>query len=321
MMIYPVETHNLRRNFGERVALNDVTLSVNEGEIFGLLGPNGGGKTTMFRILSTMLVASAGSARVAGHDVEREPAAVRAAIGVVFQSPSLDPQLTVAENLRWGGNLYGLRGKTLAARMRETAEALRVADRMNDRVAVLSGGLQRRVEIAKSLLPRPRVLLLDEPSTGLDPLARVDLWNILAELRSAGGMTVVLTTHLMDEAERCDRVAILHQGRLCACDTPSVLRAGIGHDVLTLTGRDAESLAGRLREKFGWSAAVLDGAVRVEIPEAHTQVARIVEAFPGEVQTVTAGRPTLEDVFIRLTGERWRAEESVESVRSKKKKR
>ena len=303
-MSMPVETAGLRRVFGDRVALDDVGFSVGEGEIFGLLGPNGGGKTTLFRILSTLLLPSGGLARVCGHDVADEPAAVRNCIGVVFQSPSLDPQLTVAENLRYGGNLYGMHGAVLEDRLREMAEALRVRDRLNDRVKVLSGGLQRRVEIAKSLLPQPRVLLLDEPSTGLDPVARVDLWSILEQLRTKFSMTVVLTTHLMDEGERCDRVAILSHGKMLACDTPAALRATVGADVLTLTGRDPAVLAEKLHAKFGWSASLQDAGVRVEIPAAHEQVARIVEAFPGEIDAVTAGRPTLEDVFLRMTGER-----------------
>lgn len=303
-MSVPVETRHLRRLFGSRVALDDVSFTVGEGEIFGLLGPNGGGKTTLFRILSTLLAPSGGTAVICGHDVCAAAPSVRQSLGVVFQSPSLDPQLTVAENLRYGGNLYGLRGAELEKRARELAVALRVDDRMSERVKALSGGLQRRVEIAKSLLPRPRVLLLDEPSTGLDPVARVDLWSILEELRGRFGMTVVLTTHLMDEAERCDRVAILHRGQLLACDTPSALCATIGTDVLTLTGREPDRMAEELQAKFGWTAVVHDGALRVEIPRAHEQVARLVEALPGQVLSVTAGRPTLEDVFVRLTGER-----------------
>lgn len=319
-MSNPVETQGLRRVYGERVALDDVSFAVREGEIFGLLGPNGGGKTTLFRILSTLLPPSAGVARVCGHEVATEASAVRQCLGVVFQSPSLDPQLTVAENLRYGGNLYGLRGAVLETRLREMAEALRVADRLSDRVKTLSGGLQRRVEIAKSLLPQPRVLLLDEPSTGLDPVARVDLWSILEQLRGKFGMTVVLTTHLMDEASRCDRVAILHHGKLLACDQPQVLCGTIGADVLTLTGRAPDRLAEQLQEKFGWPASVQDGVVRVEIPRAHEQVARIVEAFPGEILAVTAGRPTLEDVFVRMTGERLGGPFFGETVEGKKRR-
>ena len=303
-MIHPVETEDLRRVFGERTALDGVSFAVHEGEIFGLLGPNGGGKTTLFRILSTLLPSSSGTASVCGHDVTSEAAAVRGSLGVVFQSPSLDPHLTVEENLRYGGNLYGLRGALLEERLRELSTALRVEDRLGDFVKNLSGGLQRRVEIAKSLLSRPRVLLLDEPSTGLDPVARVDLWSILEQLRGKFGITTVLTTHLMDEAERCGRVAILHRGKLMANDTPDALRATIGADVLTLVCRHADVVAEQLSARFGWAAAVRDDTVRLEIPKAHEEVARIVEAFPGEILSVTAGRPTLEDVFVRLTGER-----------------
>jgi ABC-2 type transport system ATP-binding protein len=303
-MSVPIETLHLRRVFGARVALDDVSFAVAEGEIFGLLGPNGGGKTTLFRVLTTLLPPSGGTARVGGQDVVTAAASVRQVLGVVFQSPSLDPHLTVAENLRYGGNLYGLRGAELEDRGREMAAALRIEDRLNDRVKSLSGGLQRRAEIAKSLLPHPRVLLLDEPSTGLDPVARVDLWSILEEVRGRLGMTIVLTTHLMDEAERCDRVAILHRGQLLACDTPSALCATIGADVLTLTGREPDRMAEMLQATFGWAVAVHDGSVRVEIPRAHEQVARIIEALPGQVLSVTAGRPTLEDVFVRMTGER-----------------
>ena len=313
-----VETENLRRVFGTRVALDQVSFAVEEGEIFGLLGPNGGGKTTLFRILSTLLPPTSGVAQVGGINVQSQPASVRQLLGVVFQSPSLDPQLTVAENLRYSGNLYGLRGLALEERLGEMAVALRLADRLDDRVKMLSGGLQRRVEIAKSLLPRPRVLLLDEPSTGLDPAARIDLWSILEQLREVFGITVVLTTHLMDEAERCHRVAILHQGKLLACDTPDALRATIGGDVLTLVGKHPDMLAQGLQAKFGWGVTVEGGTVRIEIPEAHQQVARIVEAFPGEVQSVTAGRPTLEDVFLRRTGERLAGPFFANSVQGEK---
>ena len=319
-MTLPVQTRGLVRMFGARAALDGVTLEVNEGEIFALLGPNGGGKTTLFRILSTLLRPTSGSASVCGHDVETASAAVRSSLGVVFQSPSLDDQLTVAENLRYGGNLYGLHGARLQKLLVEMAEALRVADRLGDRVKDLSGGLQRRVEIAKSLLPRPRVLLLDEPSTGLDPSARIDLWNILGQVRAKFGTTVVLTTHLMDEAERCDRVAILSHGKMIACGTPDTLRATVGGDVLVIEAKDPGALAGQLRERFGWNAVVQHGSVRVEIPHAHEEAVRAVGAFPGAIQLVRAGRPTLEDVFVHMTGERLE-EEFFADVPTKGRKR
>ena len=308
-MSHAVETHALGRNFGPRAALSGVTLSVGDGEMFGLLGPNGSGKTTLFRILSTLLAPTSGSARIGGYDVTHEAVRVREYLGVVFQSPALDPQLTVAENLRCAGNLYGLRGADLEDRLRSSVEALDVANRLGDRVQTLSGGLQRRVEIAKSLLPCPRVLLLDEPSTGLDPAAREGLRAALEKLRRDAGVTVVMTTHLLDEAEQCDRVAILHEGRLVACETPTALRAQLGTDVALMSGRDLQSVVGKVRELFGWSASERSGRLRVEIPADGDAAARLVGALTGKVETITVGRPTLEDVFFKLTGEPWAAEE------------
>ena len=298
-----IETHGLGRNFGPRAALSDVSLAVREGEMFGLLGPNGSGKTTLFRILSTLLAPTAGTARVCGHNVVTAPMEVRHHLGVVFQSPALDPQLTVAENLRCAGNLYGLSGPDLEERLQSAAEALEVADRLDDRVQTLSGGLQRRVEIAKSLLPRPRVLLLDEPSTGLDPAARAGLRAVLGKLRRESGVTIVMTTHLLDEAEACDRVAILHRGRLIACEPPASLRARLGKDVAVLSGSDPEEIVAKVRAVFDWSVMVRDGKVRVELPLDGDHAARLVAALAPAVDAVTVGRPTLEDVFLGLTGE------------------
>ena len=310
-MSHAVETHELGRNFGPRAALSGVTLSVRAGEMFALLGPNGSGKTTLFRILSTLLAPTAGSARVGGFDVTREAVRVREHLGVVFQSPALDPQLTVAENLRCAGQLYGLRGAKLEERIVSATRALDVADRLGDRVQTLSGGLQRRVEIAKSLLPQPRVLLLDEPSTGLDPAAREGLRLALGKLRAESGVTIVMTTHLLDEAERCDRVAVLHRGRLVACDAPSVLRAELGADVALLSGADLPALAAKVRTDFGWPAEVRAGRLRVEVPKSSEGAGRLVGAMSGVADTISVGRPTLEDVFFKLTGESWNTEESA----------
>jgi ABC-2 type transport system ATP-binding protein len=298
-----VETNDLGRNFGPRTALFGVTLSIRAGEMFALLGPNGSGKTTLFRILSTLLVPGAGTARVGGCDVVGEAMAVRHQIGVVFQSPALDPQLTVAENLRWAGNLYGLRGGELVVRARAAAEALGVSDRWADRVQSLSGGLQRRVEIAKCLLPRPRVLLLEEPSTGLDPAAREGLRATLDRVRRDSEVTVVMTTHLLEEAERCDRVGILHRGRLVACETPAELRGRSGTDVAVVSGPEPEALAARVREIFGWPLLVRGERLRVEVPAGGEAAGRLVSALGAAADSVTVGRPTLEDVFLDLTGE------------------
>ncbi len=306
-----VETNDLGRNFGPRAALSGVTLSIRAGEMFALLGPNGSGKTTLFRILSTLLAPSAGTARVGGCDVVGEAMAVRHQIGVVFQSPALDPQLTVEENLRCAGSLYGLRGADLVARLRSAAQALSLSDRLADRVQSLSGGLQRRVEIAKCLLPRPRVLLLDEPSTGLDPAAREGLRVTLERVRRESEVTVVMTTHLLEEAERCDRVAILHRGRLVACETPAELRGRLGTDVAVVSGPEPEALAARVREMFGWPLSVRGERLRVEVPAGGDAAGRLFSALGAAADTVTVGRPTLEDVFLDLTGEPLRGEEEA----------
>ena len=306
-----VETNDLGRNFGPRAALSGVTLSIRAGEMFALLGPNGSGKTTLFRILSTLLAPSAGTARVGGCDVVGEAMAVRHQIGVVFQSPALDPQLTVEENLRCAGSLYGLRGADLVARLRSAAQALSLSDRLADRVQSLSGGLQRRVEIAKCLLPRPRVLLLDESSTGLDPAAREGLRVTLERVRRESEVTVVMTTHLLEEAERCDRVAILHRGRLVACETPAELRGRLGTDVAVVSGPEPEALAARVREMFGWPLSVRGERLRVEVPAGGDAAGRLFSALGAAADTVTVGRPTLEDVFLDLTGEPLRGEEEA----------
>jgi len=296
---------NLSHQYGSRLALSNVNFEVKAGEIFGLLGPNGGGKSTLFRILSTMMAPTGGRAEVAGHDVARDPAAVRRSIGVVFQTQSLDKALTVAENLRAQGHLHGLSGSKLNDRMQQVMERLGLADRRNDIVETLSGGLKRRVEIAKGLLHRPVVLLMDEASTGLDPGARRELWQYVEELRSREGVTILLTTHILDEADRCDRLALLHQGRVVAEGTPAHLRSGIGGDVVVLEPAetaDAAALASRIETRFGLKPVVVDGVLRVEIANGHRFITEVVEAFPGAIDSVGLHKPTLEDVFVRETG-------------------
>jgi len=302
-----VQIRELQHRFGERVALAGVTLDVRRGELLALLGPNGSGKTTLFRILSTALVPTGGSVSLLGADALRRPHLARRAIGVVFQAPSLDRKLTAAENLRHQGRLYGLGGRDLEARIAESLAAVGVDSRAHERVERLSGGLARRVELAKGMLHRPAVLLLDEPTTGLDPTARREFWTYLERLRRDTAATVVLTTHLMDEAERCDRVAILDAGRLVALGTPAALTAEIGGEIITLASAAAEALAARITERFACAATVVERTVRIEHPRAHDLVARLIEAFPDEIRRLTLGRPTLDDVFVRRTGHRFRA--------------
>ncbi len=291
--------------YGQRQALAGVSLTIEPGEIFAFLGPNGSGKTTLFRLLSTLVPLQSGTIEILGADVARDTLAVRSRIGGVVQAPSLDKKLTVAENLWHQGHLYGLSGRELAQRSAEMLERLGVADRAKDRVETLSGGLRRRVELAKGLLHRPRVLLLDEPSTGLDPGARSDLWQYLSGLAQSERVTIALTTHFLDEAERADRLAILHAGQIVACDTPSALRATVGGDSLTLVTDSPREVAAAVKEKFGLPAEVIDGDVRLQVSDAAKWVPSLLEALGDRIQSTTLCKPTLEDVFIARTGHRF----------------
>lgn len=300
-----VAVQNLHHAYGSHVALRGISLEVRQGEIFGLLGPNGGGKTTLFRILATLMRPTSGEAAIDGRNVVLQPDAVRRRLGVVFQSASLDPYLSVRENLEYHGRMYGMRGRALRDRVDELLVLFSIADRKRDRAATLSGGLRRRVEVAKGMLHRPAVLLLDEPSTGLDPGARRDLWFLLEALRREDNMTVLLTTHFMDEADRCDRVAILHQGNVVALGRPDALKAEIGGDVLSVATRDPQRLSALIDDRFSCASTVVNGSVRIERPDAHAFLPQLVEAFPGEIDALTVGKPTLEDVFFLRTGHRF----------------
>ena len=304
----PISLDALTHNYGARLALDKLTFSVQAAEIFGLLGPNGSGKTTLFRILSTLMVPTGGRATIQGFDIGREANKVRQQTGIVFQARSLDIKLTVAENLKHQGRLYGLSGKHLQSRIDEVLARVGLRDRAREFAETLSGGMQRRVELAKGLIHSPSVLLLDEPSTGLDPGARRDLWQYLRALRDEEGVTVLVTTHLMEEAEHCDRLAILNEGKLVALGSPFELKSQIGGDVVLFETRDAASaasLAGRITQRFAVDASSLGTAVRLEREQGHRFVTEVVETFPGEIEAVSVSKPSLEDVFIRRTGHRF----------------
>ena len=300
-----VDVRSVCHRYGDRVALDTVDLDVRLGEIFALLGPNGGGKTTLFRLLSTLVVLQQGEIEVLGFDVRRQQAAVRERIGVVFQSPSLDKKLTVRENLRCQGHLYGLSGRELRRRTDEMLDELGLVERDNDLTEELSGGLRRRVELAKGMIHGPQLLLLDEPTTGVDPTARIAVWDYLERIRREQNVTVVLTTHLLEEGSKADRIAILHEGRVVALDAPEALEAAIGGNCITIEADHPERLAADIRERFGLEAAVVEGSLRLERDDAPNWVAKLVESFPGRIDSITVGRPTLEDVFIARTGRRF----------------
>jgi len=291
--------------YGERTALNGVSFDVSRAELFGLLGPNGSGKTTLFRILSTLMVPVAGHATILGHNPAQDPDNLRRKIGVVFQAQSIDLKLTAAENLVHQGHLYGLRGATLKKRVAEILGRVGLSDRATDKAETFSGGMQRRLELAKGLLHGPNVLLLDEPTTGLDPGARRDLWQYLRILRDEEQVTILVTTHLMEEAERCDRLVILNEGRVVALGTPAELKQEIGGNVIVLETKDPERLAGRIRTQFRVDTQVLENQVRIEKEQGHRFVMDLAQSFPGEIDSVSIAKPSLEDVFIRRTGHRF----------------
>ena len=297
-----INISNLSHRYGQREALRDISLAVPAGELFCLLGPNGSGKSTLFKIISTLLPVQTGEAEIFDLPLRSESAAIRRKIGVVFQHPALDKQLTVAENLRFHARLYGISSAHVTKKMSPLLERFALADRANDLVNSLSGGMRRKVEVAKALLASPQLLILDEPSTGLDVAARIELWRLIGELRQAGDLTVVLTTHLMDEADRCERLGILSRGKLLAVETPDALKDRLGGDIITLTSRDTEALKIRLRGTLGIDASDFDGRLRIERPAAHRLIPQLIEAAPGQIDTVSVGRPTLDDVFIQMTG-------------------
>jgi ABC-2 type transport system ATP-binding protein len=300
-----IQVESIGHHYAGRVALDAVSFAVQPTEIFGLLGPNGSGKTTLFRILTTLMVPTGGRALVAGFDPVARPNEVRRTIGVVAQAQSVDVKLTARENLMHQGHLYGLSGARLRQRIGEMLERVGLADRADDLVETFSGGMQRRVELAKGLMHRPSVLLLDEPTTGLDPGARRDLWLYLESLREHEAVTVLLTTHLMEEAERCSRLAILSQGKLVGLGTPAALKSEIGGDVIQFEAEHAESLAAGILQRFNVACSIQDETVRLEQAQGHRFAADVMEAFPGEIRSVNVSRPTLEDVFIKRTGHRF----------------
>jgi len=302
-----VKTENLRHTYpagrktGPVEVLKGIDLEVETGCVFGFLGPNGSGKTTLFKILSTLLPLSNGDVSILGTDLKSEQYKVRKKIGVVFQSPSLDRKLTVRENLKHHGHLYGIRGGELQSRIEEMLVKFNLVEKGNVLAENLSGGQKRRVEIAKGLMHRPELLIMDEPSTGLDLGARRSLWNVITSLKDEG-VTILLTTHLMMEAELCDRLAIIDQGRVVSTGSPDEMKKTIGGDIITIQTPDPDKFIEIYHEKFGDTPLLVNGRVRIEKERGHEFVPQIVESFPGMVTGVSYGKPTLEDVFISATG-------------------
>ncbi|WP_233198789.1 MULTISPECIES: ABC transporter ATP-binding protein [Pirellulaceae] len=309
-MISPraVSIENVSHFYGKRQALNEVTLSIDPGEIFVFLGPNGGGKSTLFRLLSTLMPLSHGEINILSRSVRTHQHEVRQQIGVVFQMPSLDKKLTVLENIHQQAALYGITGALLKERTALLLDKLELEDRKKDIVEDLSGGLRRRVELAKGMLHSPKVLLLDEPSTGLDPAARQAMWRYLEFLRTDQGVTVILTSHLLEEAEKADRIAILDQGQLVALDTPDALKDKIGGATITIRSRQPEALIEKLRDELNLSATEVSELVRLETEDGPATIRMIMQTASDLVDAITLAKPSLEDVFIAMTGRQFTEE-------------
>ncbi len=315
-----VEVDAVSHRYGAHEALRGLSLSIEPGEVFALLGPNGSGKTTLFRLISTLARVQSGRVSVFGNSVATATAQVRRSLGIVFQSPSLDGKLTVLENIRCQAALYGLTGSAMSTRIDEVASQIGIADRLQSKVEDLSGGLKRRVELAKGILHRPRLLLMDEPSTGLDPASRLDVWHAIKELQQVSGVTVLFTTHLLEEADKADRIAILHQGSTVAVGRPRDLRQELGEQVLTISSSAQNIVLAWLVEK-GVQAQTVDEQIRVVGAQAVNLVAPLATEFGAQIQSITLGQPSLEDVFIARTGHRFWLVENRNNSEPKKRSR
>ena len=304
-----IEAKGLVKKYGDLEAVAGIDLEAYGGEIFGFLGPNGAGKSTTISMLCTLLTPTAGIARVAGIDVVRDPAAVRQRIGLVFQDPSLDDQLTARENLEFHAFVYSVPAPDRRRRIDEMLNLLQLADRASSAVKTFSGGMKRRLEIARGMLHQPQVLFLDEPTIGLDPQTRKSIWTHLNELRDTKGVTIFMTTHYMDEAEYCDRIAIIDRGKIVALGTPDELKAMVGGDVVTITSTAPGAAAKEIEDMLGVKPARDNGTLRMEVPDGKAFVPRLVRELSAPVDTVTLRRPSLDDVFLKLTGRAIRDEE------------
>jgi ABC-2 type transport system ATP-binding protein len=305
-----IHVRNLKRSFGKLEAVKDISFDVYPGEIFGFLGPNGAGKSTTINMLCTLIKPTAGTALIAGYDIVQQRSQVRASIGLIFQDSSLDDRLTADENLRFHATVYGVPTTLHKKRRTELLQMVDLLDRKDTVVRSFSGGMKRRLEIARGLLHHPRILFLDEPTIGLDPQTRLHLWRYVRNLRQQEQMTMFMTTHYMDEAEYCDRIAIVDHGTIVALDTPTNLKRLVGGDVLRLKTNDNVVAAQQINEHFGIEPREDKGELLFEIAGGEEFVPRLVETISPHIASISVRRPTLDDVFIKITGHEIREEEA-----------
>jgi ABC-2 type transport system ATP-binding protein len=297
-----IQVENLVKKYGSLTAVDHISFDVPSGEIFGFLGPNGAGKTTTINILCTLLKPTGGSAKVCGNDVIRQRDQVRRCIGLVFQEPALDEYLNAEQNLRFHAYAYRLPKEVREPRISEVLALVDLADWRKKKVQTFSGGMKRRLEIARGLLHNPRVLFLDEPTLGLDPQTRRHIWDFVLQLRRQQHLTIFLTTHYMDEAENCDRISIIDRGRIISLDTPEKLKDSLGGDVVTLTAENDQAAARELTEKFNVLPQIQDGHIRFSIPHGEEFLPKLMQDFQSRLTSIGIHRPTLDDVFLKLTG-------------------
>ena len=301
--VAPAITVNaLDKRFGDVHAVRGVDFQVEMGEVFGFLGPNGAGKTTTINMLCTLAKPTSGKASVAGHDVVSERDDVRRNIGLVFQDPTLDGYLTAAQNLQLHAELYGVESELVAQRSEQVLKMVALWDRKDSTVSTFSGGMRRRLEIARGLMHSPRVLFLDEPTIGLDPQTRRSIWTYIRELKEREEITIFMTTHYMDEAEWCDRIAIMDHGQIVALDTPEALKAQVGKDRVAIHTDDDAAAIEALQERFGIQARVSEGAVTFGVEAGEEFVPRLFAELGIPIKSVSVSRPTLDDVFMSYTG-------------------
>jgi len=305
-----IEVKGLTKKYGDLTAVNGISFSVKKGEIFGFLGPNGAGKSTTISMLSTLITVTAGAAKINNFDVTGQTDDVRRSIGLVFQDPSLDDRLTAQENLTFHARLYGLAKKNYAGRVKEVLELVELWERRNNLVRSFSGGMKRRLEIARGLIHFPKLLFLDEPTLGLDPQTRAHIWEYILKLRESQQMTIFMTTHYMNEAEYCDRIAIIDQGEIISLDTPEKLKKKVGGDIVQLQSADKDKLKAELKKRYRFKVKEEGEKLSIEVPDGEKFLPRLFNELDTRIDAIELRKPTLEDVFLKMTGRKIREEEA-----------
>lgn len=305
-----IEVQNLRKNFKDLTAVDGISFEVRKGEVFGFLGPNGAGKSTSINMLSTILPPTSGEARINGYSIISDRDEVRKSIGLVFQDPSLDDRLTALENLRFHAKLYGVPKDEFMKRANEVLELVDLWDRKDDMIRTFSGGMKRRLEIARGLLHYPKVLFLDEPTIGLDPQTRAHLWEYILRLKREKEMSIFMTTHYMNEAEACDRIAIIDHGKIVALDTPEALKKSIGGDIITMRSNELRTLKDEIVSRYGVEIKEVEGTISIEVENGETFLPKLFNELHSSISSIELRKPTLDDVFLSITGRNIREEEA-----------